>query len=804
MSDGLKLVFSVGFVSGFSKVGDINARISHQTSAMEGIQTHRKIQHSRGSNYIAEKKLSFEFSYKAHRITIQGRADGYRPPTDSELPWIEEIKTTRLALEEIPEGIVRQHINQTTIYGHMLCQSEGYEDLNIQRTYVHPDTLEERIVKETLSAGSLQSAFEKLMDPLILWFEQRSRWFVRRNRALASLEFPFQHFRPGQRLLSESIYRNSVRKARLMLQAPTGLGKSIAGLYPALKALPANGCDKIFYLSAKTAGQASAETALEQIHDAGSALRSVVITAKAKTCFNPDLPCDPKYCEYARGYYDRLPKALSRIQDDSGHWGRKQIEALARSQSLCPFELSLDAAVEADVIVGDYNYLFSPSSRLKRFFDGGQTGPYSVLLDEVHNLVERGRSMFSAGLTQAQILNAMKGQKLERPQIVKALKQMNASILKLSREHGENQSEARLERAQLNSLLKRVQQFLALMEEVDFGHEAPKPLMDVFFDAHQFQQVAEKVNDDYCPTLSISKGLRSVQLNCIHPGPQLQAGYDCVQSLVGFSATLAPKAYFAEFLGLSEKVHWLRVPSPFPAQNQLTLITQFVSVNYEKRIHTASALVELVSLLTQSHPGNYLIYLPSFDYLDLIASQYQASDSEESVLRQTIDMSDIESREFTDSFTAGSRVTGFAVIGGKFAEGIDLKGLRLRGAVIVSLGLAPRTVRLDELNQRLKSRATSDDNPSATLPIDAYDYAYRFPALQRIIQTAGRVIRSEDDKGVVVLVDPRFCHARNLNLLPEHWRPQTVRNSQQFTQALNSFWQASAEDFRCLKPLKAP
>lgn len=787
MSESLKLVFSVGFVAGFSKVGDINARVAHQTSAMEGIQTHRRIQQSRGSNYVAEKKLSIDLLHLGHQITIQGRADGYRPGTDSEQPWLEEIKTTRLTYAQIPEGIIYQHKNQVIIYGHMLCRSLGYSKLRLQRTYVHPDSLEECVVFEELSAEALQTAFEDIIAPLIGWLEQRSEWFVRRNQALTDFIFPFEHFRPGQRRLAESVYRNVVRRTRLMVQAPTGLGKSMAVLFPALKALPANGCDKIFYLSAKTAGQTSAETALELIHGSGPALRSVVITAKAKTCFNPDLPCDPEYCQYARGYFDRLPEALSSIRDQSGHWGRTQIEALAASKMICPFELSLDAAVEADVIVGDYNYLFSPSSRLKRFFDGSRAGPYSVLLDEAHNLVDRGRSMFSASLTQVQILSAIKQLKIERPQVAKVLKQMNAALLKLYRERGDERRDTRIEYAQLQPLLKRTQQFLGLMEDIELGQETPKPLMDVFFEAHQFQQVAEKINDDYCLTLSASKGSRSVQLNCMHPGAQLRVGYDSVQSLVGFSATLGPKAYFSEFLGLTDNAHWLRLPSPYPAENQLTLIAKFIRVDFENRKQSAQALVGLLLLLTQSQPGNYLIYLPSYDYLELIASRYHPVAGDEQVVRQTVDMSDSESKAFTDTFTTDSRVTGFAVIGGKFSEGIDLKGFRLRGAVIVSLGLAPRSVRFDDLDQRLaEGVAGSDNKPLASM--DSYDYAYRFPALQRVIQTAGRVIRTENDRGVVVLVDPRFCQSRNLELLPEHWRPQVITNAQDVTQALNSFW----------------
>ena len=788
MSEPLKLTFSVGFVAGFSKVGDINARVAHQTSAMEGIQTHRRIQQSRGSSYVAEQRLSTELVHKGHQITLQGRADGYTPATNSELPWLEEIKTTRLTPAQIPAGAIQQHKNQVAIYGHMLCQSLGYPKLRVQRTYVHPESLEESAVCEELSAEALQIAFDEIIEPIIEWFKQRSDWFVRRNQALTNFEFPFEDFRPGQRLLAESAYRNVVRRARLMVQAPTGLGKSMAVLFPALKALPANGCDKIFYLSAKTAGQSSAETALELIHRSGLPLRSVVITAKAKTCFNPELPCDPEYCQYAGGYFDRLPYALTLIREQSGHWDRTRIEALATSKMICPFELSLDAAVEADVIVGDYNYLFSPSSRLKRFFDGSRASPYSVLLDEAHNLVDRGRSMFSAGLTQVQILSAIKQLKIERPLIAKALKHMNAALLKLYRERGEDRREAKIEHAELKPLLKRTQNFLGLIEDIELGQGTSKPLMDVFFEAYQFLQVAEKINEDYCLTLSASEGLRSVQLNCMHPGAQLKVGYDYVQSVVGFSATLAPKVYFSEFLGLTEHAHWLRLPSPFPAKNQLTLIAKYMRVDFENRKQSAQALVELLAQLTQSQPGNYLIYLPSYEYLDLIASRYHPGARDERVLRQTVDMSDSESKAFIDSFTVDSRITGFAVIGGKFSEGIDLKGLRLRGAVIVSLGLAPRSIRYDDLALRLIEGVPGSDN-EALAAMDSYDYAYRFPALQRVIQTAGRVVRSEYDRGVVILVDPRFCQSRNLDLLPEHWAPQVASNAQEITEALNSFWQ---------------
>lgn len=396
--------------------------------------------------------------------------------------------------------------------------------------------------------------------------------------------------------------------------------------------------------------------------------------------------------------------------------------------------------------------------------------------------------MFSAGLTQVQILSAIKQLKIERPSIAKALKQMNAALLKLYRERGEDRREAKIEHAELKPLLKRTQNFLGLIEDIELGQGTSKPLMDVFFEAYQFLQVAEKINEDYCLTLSASEGLRSVQLNCMHPGAQLKVGYDYVQSVVGFSATLAPKVYFSEFLGLTDHAYWLRLPSPFPAKNQLTLIAKYMRVDFENRKQSAQALVELLAQLTQSQAGNYLIYLPSYEYLDLIASRYHPGASDERVLRQTVDMSDSESKAFIDSFTVDSRITGFAVIGGKFSEGIDLKGLRLRGAVIVSLGLAPRSIRYDDLALRLAEGVPGSDN-DALAAMDSYDYAYRFPALQRVIQTAGRVVRSEHDRGVVILVDPRFCQSRNLDLLPEHWAPQVVSNAQEITEALNSFWQ---------------
>ena len=794
---GLQLKFSVGAIAAFTPSGDINARITHQTSAMEGMQTHQRVQRSRGPGYQKEKTVRARRSIGRHEMSISGRADGYHPAEREQLAWVEEIKTTRMPIERIPDSVQQQHRNQLVLYGHLICEAEQLCEIELRLNYVNPDSAVETVISSVLSAETLAEQFEALLEPVVTWFNARAEWFQSRNTALQALTFPFDDFRPGQRQIAEAAYRSSLQDGQLLLQAPTGLGKSMASLFPTLKSLPKTQVEKVFYLSAKTAGQASAEDALAQIHTQRLPIRSLTITAKRKACFNPEQPCDPNFCNYAAGYFDRLPKALEVVRKQPGHWDKMRLEALAQAHQVCPFELSLDAAREMDVIVCDYNYLFSPSTRLKRFFEE-RKGRYSVLLDELHNLVDRGQDMFSAEVQKHQFQAAKKESRAAYPTCVKYLNQVNRAFLALNKSLGSIAPEIEVSAEALKPLCTRLQQLLTHLETLEAPQGLPAELTQCLFDAHRFLQVFDKLNDDYATFVLDSQNNSTVRLACVHPGQQLQEGYALADTLIGFSATLSPKAYYGDLLGFKTRAQWLKVPSPFAAEKQLSLIATHIPVSFQHRRKAIPDLLSLMTTLVAGKRGNYLVFFPSYAFLEDVRAAFETMFPDISLHCQTRDMSDQAVKAFTDGFTEDSERLGFAVMGGRFAEGIDLKGQRLSGAMIISLGLAPKTLAQDALSRRMHSETgtklseTMSIDPRAA-QVSGYDVAYRYPALQRVIQTGGRVIRSENDQGIVLLVDPRFNAADNKAYLPQHWQTKIIHSTKELEAGLKAFWRSCAE-----------
>ncbi|MGY8853710.1 MAG: ATP-dependent DNA helicase [Pseudomonadales bacterium] len=794
---GLHLKFSVGAIAGFTPTGDINARVTHQTSAMEGMQTHQRLQRSRGPAYQKEKTVRTIHALGPHQLSINGRADGYHPGDQDQPAWVEEIKTTRTPIDSIPDSVKLQHHNQLVLYGHLICIAEQLSEIELRLNYVNPDSAQETVITTFITAQGLADAFEALLDPVITWFSARADWFQKRNRALNDLSFPFAKFRAGQRQIAEAVYRSSLQDGQLLLQAPTGLGKSMSSLFPVLKSLPTTQVEKIFYLSAKTAGQASAEDALAHIHAQQLPIRSLTITAKRKACFNPEHPCDPNYCDYAKGYFDRLPQALEVVRGNPGHWSRGRLAALASEHQLCPFELSLDAAREMDIIVCDYNYLFSPATRLKRFFEE-RRGRYSILLDELHNLVDRGRDMFSADLQKQQFQTAKKEIRTLYPSCLKVLEKVNRAFLTLNKSCMTAEAAVEVSAQALKPLCTALQQFLTHLESLEAPQGLPQELTQCLFDAHRFLQVFEKLNADYALLLQGGRTDCSVRLACLHPAQQLQEGYALADSLVGFSATLSPRAYYGDLLGFKATSQWLKVPSPFPAEKQLTLIATHIPVSFHERTAAVPALLALILTLIESKPGNYLVFFPSYAFLERVRSAFDSAYPNIALHCQTRDMLDQAVQAFTDTFTHDSQRLGFAVMGGHFSEGIDLIGPRLSGAMIISLGLAPKTLAQDALLRRIQSpdatnAAAATEREAHPELLDGYDVAYRIPALQRVIQTSGRVIRSEQDQGVVVLVDPRFKAPENRAYLPEHWQPNLINSNLELKSSLSAFWQANTD-----------
>ena len=571
-------------------------------------------------------------------------------------------------------------------------------------------------------------------------------------------------------------------QGRLFAQAPTGIGKTISALFPAIKALGVQHTVKLFYLTAKTSGRAIAEKAIEDLRGAGLKLKSLTLTARERICFNASEghPCDVEQCEFALGYYDRIEGALEELfQHDA--IPRARVEEIARKHRVCPFELSLDLSVWADAIICDYNYVFDPRAYLKRFFQE-EGGEYTFLIDEAHNLADRAREMFSAQLSLLQVAGLRRRMKKEHPGLKRALKEVEEYLMEAGR-RCEELGRPWVERELPHDLLPRLHNLLEKAEQVlvrDQGAPYREELIELYFEVFGFQRIADLFGPNYAtyaePEL---KDLR-LKLFCMDPAPQLREALRRGTSAVFFSATLTPLEYFRQVLGGEEDDALLDLESPFPAEHFQLLLADHLDTSYKGRGQSFDQVAETFAALISQHRGNYLAFFPSYQYLQEVASRFHAAHPDVEILVQSSGMSERQREEFLSVFDAENPDTllGFAVMGGIFGEGIDLVGERLVGAIVVGVGL-PQVCLEREL-----IRAYYEEQELA-----GFDYAYTYPGMNRVLQAAGRVIRSPQDRGVVLLIDRRFGWNNYRRLFPAHWRTLSVaRTPKDISLRTERFW----------------
>ncbi|MCB1647695.1 MAG: ATP-dependent DNA helicase, partial [Pseudomonadales bacterium] len=600
------------------------------------------------------------------------------------------------------------------------------------------------------------------------------------NAGVAELTFPYGEFRPGQRDMAVSVYRAFTSSQQLVLQAPTGIGKTMASIFPAVRAFTEGRLEKIFYLTAKSSGQEMARAAVSDLRAKQLPLRDVTLTARDKICFNPGAPCDPEHCEYARGYYDKMPGILNDALLQSQALTREAIESLAREHTVCPFELGLDLAVIADVVICDYNYVFDPAVYLRRFFETADDR-HGLLIDEAHNLVDRGRDMFSASLQKSMFLDLRREIRTEWPLLGKQLAAVNREILALARapqlpvdadeersavkpaDSSGNGNRGRLqERVQdslpdklLNALRRLCEAFDLAFQSADHAvrHEG---MLRCWFDCLRFLRVSEYFDEHYrcliTPGAAGVEGQASrsragdcrVQLCNINPGPLLAKAFERAGPSVCFSATMAPQHYYRTLLGVRDTAPWYGIGSPFDPDHLGVFITTFISTTYRNRNASLYDLVDLIHTIVSAQQGNYLVFAPSYAYLNEVAGKFRERYGHISVLQQTPGLTEEEQQAFTAAFRedATETLVGFAVMGGLFGEGIDLKGRRLIGVVIIGVGMPQPAAERELIREYFDQR---DDQGSG------FDFAYVLPGMNRVLQTAGRVIRGDDDRGIVCL-----------------------------------------------------
>jgi Rad3-related DNA helicase len=727
-----------------AKQGDLDLRFTPSPTAQEGIAGHAVVTARRGDGYQTELALSGDHG----PLHVRGRADGY----DASRNLIEEIKTYRGRYDSIPDNHRHLHWAQLRVYGHLLCAQQGLPEVNLALVYYDIGSGEETVLRETRGAAELASMFEDQCRRFIAWAEQELAHRSARDEALATLRFPHADFRHGQRQLAEAVYKANAAGRCLLAQAPTGIGKTVGSLFPVLKAAPQQRIDKVLFLAAKTPGRQLALDAASTLA-AGTPLRVLELAARDKACEHPDKACHGESCPLARGFYDRLPQArvaaLARPMLD-----RAALREAALAHDVCPYYLASEMARWSDVIVGDYNYWFDAGGMLYGLALANQWR-VSVLVDEAHNMVSRARSMFSGTLER----DALRAARACAPPLAKK------ELGRVTRAWSELDKAAPLPYQVLAAVPEKLATALQGAISAITDHLAEQAglldpdLQRFYFDALQFARLLDTFGEHSLLDLSRDHGRdAALSIRNVVPAPFLGSRFALAHSTTLFSATLSPWHYYSDLLGLPQDAVWMEVDSPFSSDQLAVSVAGHISTRYQHRAASLAPIVQVIAGQYTARPGNYLAFFSSFDYLDQAAALFAQRHPDIPLWRQSRRMSEGEREEFIGRFTEHGRGVGFAVLGGAFGEGIDLPGERLIGAFVATLGLP----QVNPVNEQLRERMQAMFGAG-------YDYTYLYPGLQKVVQAAGRVIRTVADRGVVVLIDDRFGQSAVRELLPRWW-----------------------------------
>ena len=743
-----------------AKRGDLDLRFTPSPTSQQGIAGHQTVAASRSATYRSEVLLSAEFK----QLVVRGRADGFDP----ESQVLEEVKTFRGDLDLMPANHRHLHWAQAKVYGAMVCRQFGLDALTVSLVYFDVDRQAEAPpLLEHCTATELQAFFEALCERFLVWAELELVHRSQRDAALTRLRFPHEEFRAGQRDLAKAVF-NAARLGRALLaQAPTGIGKTVATLFPMLKACPGQELDKIFFLTAKGSGRALALSALETIRQSAPEmpLRVIELVAREKSCEHPDKVCHGESCPLARGFYDRLPQARLAAMS-AGALTRGTLREAALAYSVCPYYLGQEVARWCDVIVADYNHLFD-NSALLHGLTLANAWRVGVLVDEAHNLVDRARAMYSASLHPGQLraVRASAPPALKKP-LERLHRQWTRLVLEASEQYTVLDEPPRTLTAALQDTTSAISEHLAANPAgVDSG------LLQFYFDALQFTRLfdtfdAHSIFDLTRENEGTGPGRREVNSTlCIRnivPASFLKSRFAATRSTVLFSATLTPWNFYADMLGLPDDTAWLDVPAPFHAEQLSVRIASHVSTRYPHRSRSLAPIAAIIAAQYEAAPGNYIAFFSSFEYLEQAASEFSSLHPEVPTWQQGRRMGESEKEGFLGRFQVDGRGVGFAVLGGSFAEGIDLVGTRLIGAFIATLGLP----QFNPVNEELRRRLAEAFG-------DGYDYTYLFPGIRKVVQAAGRVIRTTSDSGTVHLIDDRFARPEVLRLLPNWWSVKT-------------------------------
>ncbi|BBM84271.1 ATP-dependent helicase [Candidatus Uabimicrobium amorphum] len=747
--------------------GDLRHVVTHKSRLTDAIHAHTLLQEQSPEGYIPEVSLKHTFISQNIHLQVQGRADGIYTNDDGVL--IDEIKTTYIPADDIQDNPV--HWAQAKMYAFIYSTDNDIEQIRVRLTYFQMETNESHYFVKEFSFSQLCDFAQEISEKYFVWLHKKVAWLEKRHHSICTLNFPFQNLRRGQQHLIDTVVNCIEEGTKLYVQAPTGIGKTIATLYPAIKSIE----DKIFYLTAKNTGHQIPQESLAQMRKCGLKCKSIVITAKDKICI-----CETKdinNCEFTTGYFDRINDAINDILqlDD---WNAQVIRSYAQKHRLCPYEFSLELSLWADCVICDYNYAFDPRVYLRRFFQDTR-GNYIFLVDEAHNLIDRARVMFSAQIEKKHVLEVRRSVKTRYPTIGKKLYKINTTLLQMKKNGEENIADDILEEflETVQDACNEIDRFIGQKDDI------PAELMDFYFSLLAFLRVAtEFLDDNYRVHFECKSG--DLYLWCINASDLLAKSFAKATSSILFSATLIPMDYCRHFLGAEEQDTSLKLSSPFPLANLGLFTAAHIDTSYRYRDFSYEPIADYIAVVSQSKKGNYLAFFPSYVYLSKVLEVFHAKYSFIDTLEQQRNMNDEDRQQFLQNFTPNNSesLVGFVVLGGIFSEGIDLVGERISGVINVGVGLpqigTKRNLIRDHFNEK-------EEN--------GFAYAYAYPGMNRVMQAAGRVIRTETDVGVVLLIGRRFIQPLYRETMPNHWYPRGVQNPQHLEALLESFWKYPRE-----------
>lgn len=767
--------------------GDIDNRrlAGAEREAMQaGSRIHRKIQRGKGGSYHAEVVMKHTVDEGEFVISLEGRADGVIIEDGG--VTIDEIKGVYLDIDRLTEP-VKVHLAQAMCYGYMYCADHDLAEVTVQVTYCNLENENIRIFSQGYTREELETWFDGLIHEYVKWARYLHEHAASRDASLKELEFPYA-YREGQKELAVSVYRAIARERSLFIQAPTGVGKTLSVVYPGLKAMGEGLVEKIFYLTARTITRSVAEETFAILKDRGMHLKSVTVTAKEKLCFLEKPSCNPDDCPYAKGHFDRVNDAIWDLIHREFGITRALILRYAEEYRVCPFEFCLDVSSWVDAVICDYNYVFDPDVRLKRYFSEGAGGEYLFLVDEAHNLVSRAREMYSASLVKEDVLQAKRLLAGKSAKVCRYLERVNKLLLAMKREtegyvvHEEINALAVL----LNSLYGELENFL----DDNRQFEERELVLDFYFELRSFLMIYDRLDEAYTIYSEIlADGQFMVKLFCMNPAGNLKECLEKGRSTIFFSATLLPVNYYKELLSGNLDDYAVYAESPFPRENRLLLVADDVSSRYTRRNRREfEKVADYIRAAVCGRRGNYMVFFPSYAYLNEVMAVWEEKERQwkepVTVVCQDSRMNEAQKEEFLRMFEEEREesLAAFCVMGGVFSEGIDLKEERLIGAIVVGAGL-PMVCTEQELLKAYFDRQEKR----------GFDYAYQYPGMNKVQQAAGRVIRTMEDKGVILLLDDRFLRDDYQAVFPREWRPFSVVNQRNVGQAIEEFWRRNPD-----------